>query len=115
MCLVKSKLQRTRLIPLKIRRLWPCLIWKSSRNHLLFYRHRWRVQYSVDRGFPECGIGLKGLFATVYTDGVTPTSNVSILDGFNVLSAPGNPKARRIEAPISFYDHMRSWLPSFRF
>lgn len=57
---------------------------------------------------------LKGLFATVYTDGVTPSSTVTFVEGYNSLSAPGNTKeASAYRSTNLIHDHMRSWLPEF--
>ena len=68
----------------------------------------------LSEDFLEVPLELRGTFATVYTDGVTPSVLVPILDGFNTLSAPGNPKeASAYRSTNLIHDHMREWLPEF--
>ena len=69
---------------------------------------------AAEGDYPAVDLQLKGLFATVYTNNATPASWVDILDGFNALSAPGNPKeASAYRSTNLIHDHMRSWLPEF--
>ena len=64
--------------------------------------------------FPGLPLELKGLFATVFTNNVTPSAAVDVVDGYNSLSAPGNTKeASAYRSTNLIHDHMRSWLPEF--
>lgn len=57
---------------------------------------------------------LKGLFATVYTNDVTPTASVDFAEGYNAISAPGNVKeVSAYRSTNLIHDHMRTWLPDF--
>lgn len=68
----------------------------------------------LEADFLGVNLELKGLFATVFTNGVTPSSSVDILDGFNAISAPGNEKeASAYRSTNLIHDHMRQWLPEF--
>lgn len=64
--------------------------------------------------FPALELELKGLYATVYTNGVTPGTTVDVVDGYNSLTAPGNTKeASAYRSTNLIHDHMRTWLPEF--
>ena len=59
-------------------------------------------------------LALRGLFATVYTNDVTPTVPVTFAEGYNSLQAPGNVKeASAYRSTNLIHDHMRSWLTEF--
>ena len=69
---------------------------------------------ALEEDFLGVEMELKGLFATVYTNGQTPSGTVDILDGFNALSAPGNTKeVSAYRSTNLIHDHMREWLPEF--
>lgn len=69
---------------------------------------------AAEGDFPSLELELKGLYATVFTNGNTPSSNVDIVDGYNSLTAPGNTKeASAYRSTNLIHDHMRAWLPEF--
>ena len=62
----------------------------------------------------EVSLALQGLFATVYTNGNTPTASVNLVEGYNGLTAPGNLKEVSAYRSVNqIHDHMRTWLPEF--
>ena len=68
----------------------------------------------ADGDLGQVELALEGLFARVYTNGVTPTSTVNLVDGYNNLTAPGNAKEVSAYRSVNqIHDHMRTWLPSF--
>ena len=60
-------------------------------------------------------IELKGRYATVFTNGITPSGTFNLFEGSdNGLSAPGNTKeASAYRSTNLIHDHMRTWLPEF--
>ena len=58
---------------------------------------------------------LTGRYATVYTDGATPSQAFNLTVGSdNSLSAPGNVKEASAYRSVNLiHDHMRQWLPNF--
>ena len=68
----------------------------------------------IEEDVLDVNLGLKGLFATVFSNGITPTETVDFVNGFNSISAPGN--VREVSAYRNtnlIHDHMREWLPDF--
>lgn len=68
----------------------------------------------VSQDVADVPVQLRGLFATVFTNGVTPTQSTTFINDFNNLSAPGNVKETSAYRSTNLiHDHMRTWLPEF--
>ncbi|MGY8941318.1 MAG: hypothetical protein ACKVJH_04720 [Flavobacteriales bacterium] len=61
-------------------------------------------------------VGLQGLWSTVYTDGVTPSTGVNFEDGYSIVSINelGNLKERSAYRSVSrIHEHMKAYMPGF--
>ena len=68
----------------------------------------------VSQEVADVPVQLRGLFATVYTNGVTPLQSTTFVNDFNNLTAPGNVKeTSAYRSTNMIHDHMRTWLPEF--
>ena len=68
----------------------------------------------VSQEVADVPVQLRGLFATVFTNGVTPIQSTTFVNDFNNLTAPGNVKETSAYRSTNLvHDHMRTWLPEF--
>ncbi|HCC64506.1 MAG TPA: hypothetical protein DEP62_04765, partial [Flavobacteriales bacterium] len=68
----------------------------------------------VSQEVADVPVQLRGLFATVFTNGVTPLQPTTFVNDFNNLTAPGNVKeTSAYRSTNMIHDHMRTWLPEF--
>jgi Zn-dependent metalloprotease len=61
-------------------------------------------------------IPLKGLWSTVYTEGVTPSLSTNLADGFSEVSYDGEANVKELSAYRSvnlIHDHMKTYMPDF--
>ena len=69
---------------------------------------------SAEGSYPGTPIRLQGHYATVFTELETPSDSVDLVEGFNLLSAPGNVKEASAYLNTNrIHDHMKQWMPEF--
>jgi hypothetical protein len=57
---------------------------------------------------------LEGRWCEVYTNGVTPSDNIDVQEGYNEINVPGNVKETSAYRSVNLiHDHMKLWMPEF--
>lgn len=73
------------------------------------------ISTSID-GPSTASMSLSGSWSTVYTDGVTPSWSLTLMDGDQDIDLTGEAENREFSAYQNVnvvHDHMKTWLPDF--
>lgn len=69
---------------------------------------------NINQGLNNVPFSLEGRWCTIYTNGVTPSGNLNLSNGYNILDVPGNTKeASAYRSTNKIHDHMKYWMPDF--